>query len=202
MIQRTRLRLAALSALIPIGALAWYAAQKRTPEQLGGYFPNVILRDQDDRKHRFYDDLIKGKQVVIQFTYASCSGICPLVTANLVRVQQLLAERMGRDLFMYSISLRPELDQPKVLKQHMQALGIGPGWSFLTGEAADIDLIRRKLGMVDPDPAVDADVSQHTGMIRIGNEPYQRWSACRGLARPEWIAKEIGWVNVASGPIA
>ena len=72
------------------------------------YFPNVILRTQDNKKVRFYDDLIKDKIVTINFFYAKCEGVCPLITTNLVKVQNLLGERVGRDVFMNSITLKPE----------------------------------------------------------------------------------------------
>src|SRR5262245_54554797 len=62
-----------------------------------GYFPNVVLRTHEDREVRFYDDLLKNKIVVINFMYATCERICPLVTANLVQVQKLLGDRVGRD---------------------------------------------------------------------------------------------------------
>ena len=44
---------------------------------------------------------------------------------------------------------------------------------------------------MDLDPAVDADKSQHIGMIRYGNERLERWAACPGGAKPEWIAQSI-----------
>src|SRR5258708_4655493 len=52
------------------------------------YFPDVMLRTQDDRQVRFYDELVKDKIVTINFFYANCEGICPLVTSNLVKVQK------------------------------------------------------------------------------------------------------------------
>src|SRR6266851_9971892 len=80
------------------------------------YFPNVVLRTQDDKPVRFYDDLVKDKAVTINFFFASCEEICPLVMANLAKVQRLLGDRVGRDLFMSSISLKPEEDTPAKLK--------------------------------------------------------------------------------------
>jgi len=97
------------------------------------YFPNVKLQTQDGKTVRFYDDLIKGKIVTINFFYAKCEGICPTVTANLARVQKLLGERMGRDIFMISISLKPETDTPAVLKEYAEMFKAKPGWTFLTG---------------------------------------------------------------------
>src|SRR5438128_1204818 len=72
------------------------------------YFPNVPLWTQDNKKVRFYDDLIGGKIVVINFFYARCEKLCPKQTANLVKVQKLLGDRVGRDIFMYSITLDPK----------------------------------------------------------------------------------------------
>src|SRR6266851_6989515 len=142
------------------------------------YFPNVVLRTHEDKSVRFYDDLIKGKIVVINFMYTSCGDICPGMTQNLVDVQRILGERVGRDIFMYSISLRPVLDTPEILKDYAETFGVQPGWLFLTGEADDIELLRRKLGFVDPDPDLDADLEQHIGVVRFGNEALDRWAGC------------------------
>ena len=36
------------------------------------------------------------------------------MTINLVRVQTLLGARVGEDIFMYSITIRPEQDTPPI----------------------------------------------------------------------------------------
>src|SRR5437879_12507526 len=82
-------------------------ARERIHQQ---YFPDVTLRTQDNKKVRFYEDLIKNKIVTINFFYAKCEGVCPGITANLVRVQRLLGERVGREICMYSISLKRDED--------------------------------------------------------------------------------------------
>ena len=38
------------------------------------YFPKVTLRTQDNKDVRFYEDLIKGKIVVINFMYTRCDA--------------------------------------------------------------------------------------------------------------------------------
>lgn len=159
------------------------------------YFPNVSLVTHEGRKVRFYDDLIKDKIVTINFMYADCEGICPGITANLVKVQQALGDRVGRDIFMYSLTLKPEHDTPAVLKEYAEMHGVKPGWSFLTGDSADIELLRRKLGFVDPDPEVDKDKNEHIGNVRYGNEALQLWAACPGLASPKGIVASIGFVD-------
>src|SRR5690349_12469726 len=117
------------------------------------YFPNVILTTQDGTKVRFYDDVIKGKSVVIDLIYTHCVDACPLETARLAQVQKMLGDRVGKDIFFYSITIDPTHDTPKVLKEYAQKYHIGPGWTFLTGKKADIDLISKKLGLyTEPDP--------------------------------------------------
>jgi protein SCO1/2 len=158
------------------------------------YFPNVVLRTQDDKPVRFYDDLVKDKAVTINFFFASCEEICPLVMANLAKVQRLLGDRVGRDLFMTSISLKPEEDTPAKLKAYAEMHGAGPGWTFLTGAPADVELLRRSLGFTNPSAKVDKDVNQHIGNVRYGNEPLMLWAACPGQARAEWIVESVSWV--------
>jgi protein SCO1/2 len=155
------------------------------------YFPNVVLRTQDDHPVRLYDDLVKDKIVVMNFFYATCEGICVPLTSNLVKLQGLLKDRVGHDIFMLSFTLKPKLDNPKVLREYADRFHTGPGWSFLTGSADDMELVRRRLGFVDPDPTRDADKTNHTGMIRYGNEPLQLWSACPGMSRPESLMKSV-----------
>src|SRR5579864_4053074 len=53
-----------------------------------GYFPNVVLTTQDGVKVHFYDDVLKGKSVVIDLIYTSCVDSCPLETARLAQVQK------------------------------------------------------------------------------------------------------------------
>lgn len=200
----TRRNWLALSALAPFaGALSArdfgrassrgaMSARERIRQR---YFPNILLRTQDDREARFYDDLIKDKIVTINFMYSQCDGVCPGITANLVKVQKLLGDRVGRDIFMYSITLKPEEDTPAVLRQYAEMYHVGPGWTFLTGAPDDIDLLRRKLGFTNPNPVVDKDKSQHIGNVRYGNEPLLLWAACPGLAHAEWIVESISWVD-------
>jgi protein SCO1/2 len=158
-------------------------------------FPNVTLTTHQGTEVRFYQDLIKGKVVLINFMYATCTNSCPTFTANLVRVQQLFGDRVGRDVFMYSISLDPEHDTPQILSQYAKNYSVQPGWTFLTGSTANITTLRRRLGLRDPDPVVDADKTQHIGVVLYGNERFDRWAACPALSEPREIVKYIGWVD-------
>ena len=155
-------------------------AARLAAARMEGYFPNPVLISQGGERLRFYDDLVRGKRVVIQFLYSRCSGTCPVTSANLMQVQAALGQRLGRDFFIYSITLDPEHDTPEVLAAHAERAGTPPGWLFLTGAPADIETLRRHLGVYDPDPLIDADLEQHSGMLVLGNEPLGRWCAVPG----------------------
>jgi len=159
------------------------------------HFPNLLLTTHGGRKVRFYDDLIKDKIVVLNFMYVKCEGVCPGITANLARLQHRLGGRLGRDIFMYSLTLKPEEDSPEVLRRYAKAYHARSGWTFLTGKPEDMELLRRKLGFTDPDPKLDADKSNHIGNIRYGNEPLLRWGSFPGLSRASWMAESISWVD-------
>jgi protein SCO1 len=157
--------------------------------------PNVMLTTHEGKKVRFYDDLMKDKIVILNFMYVKCEGKCPGTTANLVRLQQRLGDRIGRDIFMYSITLDPERDTSQVLNRYAKAYKTKPGWLFLTGDPRDIELLRRSLGFIDRDPVRDADRSNHIGMLRYGNEALQLWAGCPGTMQASKIAYLIDLVD-------
>lgn len=155
------------------------------------HLPNVELITQDNKKVHFYTDLVKDKRVVIQFMFARCKDICPIITHNLAEVQQLLKGRVGSDIFFYSITLSPEEDTPRDLQSFAKKHGVGPGWTFLTGKPDDILLLRKSLGFFYNNPKEDADRNNHSGMVVVGTEPLMRWAMCQGGAKPDWIATVI-----------
>jgi protein SCO1/2 len=166
-------------------------ARRRIQEQ---HLPNIPLTTHEGKRVLFYDDLVKNKNVSMNFFYANCDEICPLVMANLAKVQRLLGKQVGRDLFMYSFTLKPSEDTVDDLREHRKMLGAKPGWTFLTGTPEDIETLRAAIGFKYPDPAIDKDKTQHIGNIRYGNEPLMLWSACPGMAHADWIAETLQWM--------
>src|SRR5712675_286140 len=132
---------ARLLAPAQLGALSLFAAALASPgTAFGGspwgadYFPNVPLVNQDGVVLRFYDDLLKGKAVAVNLIYTHCSASCPLETAKMAQVQRLLGDRVGKDVFFYSISIEPAHDTPEVLRAYAKRFRAGRGWLFLTGK--------------------------------------------------------------------
>ena len=104
----------AAAALAPF-ALSIVGQGGRTAQDGVEWFTNVPVMTQDGRTLRFYDDVMKGKILLINFFFTECDDVCPLATENLVRVQELLGDRVGKEIRMVSISLQPEHDTPEVM---------------------------------------------------------------------------------------
>jgi protein SCO1 len=176
--------------MFALGDRPSWAAPKGSPWGKD-YFPNVVLTDQDGNKVRFYDDLIKDKVVAINFIYTNCADSCPMETANLKRVYNLLADRMGKDIFFYSISIDPKHDSPKTLKEYSGRFKTGPGWTFLTGKKSDIVLIRKKLGMYDR--SGETQLNQHSTSFIVGNESSGQWIKKTPYDAPMSLARALGY---------
>lgn len=170
------------------------AASKGNPYWGANHFPNSPLITQDGKTVKFYDDLIKGKTVVINFIFTRCGNVCPLETAKMVQVYKLLGDRMGKDIFFYSITVDPKHDTPERLKEYAEKFHTGPGWYFLTGTKADIDAVRKSIGMEER-PNEDP-LTGHTTSLTLGNEPSNQWFVDSSMDDPRYVAVIAGdWLS-------
>ena len=153
-------------------------------------FPNVPLITHTGKEVRFYDDLLKDKKVVINFMYTVCTDICTPVTQNILQAQRLLGD-FAKDIHFYSISLTPLQDDPEALRTYMNAFQIGKGWTFLTGKPENVERVRQGLGFAQRDPKEDADITNHAGMVRIGNERMASWGHASAITTGKSVARMI-----------
>jgi protein SCO1 len=166
------------------------------------YFTNTTFLTQDGKTVRLFDDLLKGKQVVINFIYTKCGDSCPLETARLAQVQKILGDHMGREVFFYSFSIDPVRDTPAELKEYAKRYHAGPGWLFLTGKKSDIEMVRKKLGLAAH--ADENELTQHSTSLMIGNPNTGQWIRDSSTDNPAFIATVVrdwmgDWKNVPKG---
>jgi len=122
--------------------------------------------------------VLKGKTVVVNAFFTTCTSVCPPMNRNLEKVQEALGDRIGKDVFLVSISVDPETDTPPRLKEYAQRFHARPGWVFLTGKKENVDWALYKVGQY-----VEAK-DDHTTVIIVGNEATGLWKKAFGLARP------------------
>jgi protein SCO1/2 len=159
------------------------------------YFPNVALLTHEGKTVHFFDDLVKDKVVAINFIFTSCPDSCPLETARLANVQRILGDRVGQDIFFYSISIDPAHDTPEVLKAYAERFRAGPGWLFLTGAEADITLLRKKLGVFMEEIQKDGSTDHNLSLI-VGNQATGRWMKLSPFENPYVLAEQLGsWLH-------
>jgi protein SCO1/2 len=109
--------------------------QKETLENVSlvkiGPTPHFELTDQNGQK--VTNDTYKGKVFVIEFFFTSCPTICPKMNQSMLVIEK---QFFGNPNFgIASISIDPEKDSSKVLKEHAELLGVkSSNWHFLTGD--------------------------------------------------------------------
>jgi copper(I)-binding protein/cytochrome oxidase Cu insertion factor (SCO1/SenC/PrrC family) len=161
------------------------------------YFPNVPLVTHEGETVRFFDDLLKDKVVAINFIYTRCPDTCPLETAQLVQVQKILGDRLGQDVFFYSISIDPENDTPEVLGEYRERFKAR--WTFLTGEKSDIIELRKKLGLYIEE--IQDGSNNHNVSMIIGNQATGRWMKRSPFENPHVLADQLGnWLTGWKAP--
>ena len=163
------------------------------------YFPNVVLYTHEGRRALFYDDLLRGKTVMINCMSVANDAVYP-TTPNLRKVQQLLGDRLGRDVFMYSLSVDPENDTPEVLRAFVEQQGIGPGWLFLTGTLDDVLQVRGRLFARGGGHIHGAARDCSLGTVRYGNEAVGLWGRVPAKAEPADIAQRLAWTQPRQEP--
>jgi protein SCO1/2 len=126
--------------------------------------PAFILLDQEG--NRFDSTTLRGKVVVLNFIFTTCTDVCPLFTANVAQLQRTLKNEHAGNVFLVSITTDPEVDSPKVLKSYAQRYGADfQNWAFLTGSESqlkqvwkgfDVRVIKKGRGLV-----------QHTSLTTV-----------------------------------
>jgi protein SCO1/2 len=168
--------------------------------QHADYFPNIVVRTHERRRALFYEDLLRGKTVLIHFLNIK-DGTGDRVAASLREVQSCLADRLGRDVFIYSIAVDTGRDVPELLSAFAERYAAGPGWIFLTADADAIEVLRGALfrGTGHDHGRVDQQDCSN-GLIRYGNEAAGVWGSVPMITDPRMIAERIDWVSVREAP--
>lgn len=112
--------------------------------------PDVVLVNQDGKKVALQSLLSGSDPVIVDFIYGTCTTICPVLSASFVNLQRKLAPA-GKSPRLVSITIDPEHDTPKVMKDYLKRFRAQPGWDFLTGSRADIDAVMRGFNAYIPD---------------------------------------------------
>jgi protein SCO1/2 len=192
---------ALLLSLVPLPAAAHdhgassagAAAQQAGPalsglartEKARNYFTDLPVVAQDGKERRFFSDVLQDKVVLIYLFYTNCTSVCPVMHQKLAEVQDLIADRLGKDITLISITTDPERDTPAVVKTYAEFFHPRAGWLFLTGDKQNIETIVRRLGHTSSDP------TDHVALLNLGNVGTGKWTKVRPTASEAEIAATL-----------
>lgn len=148
------------------------------------YFTDTILTSHAGEKLKFYSDILAGRTVVISFMFTSCEDACPLINATLQRVQERLKDRMGKDIFIVSITVDPKVDTASVLADYRKQYKAGSGWLFFTGAEKNVETVSTKMGQV-------FDKEAHLTALLVGNTKTARWRKIPANLSDAVIASQV-----------
>ncbi len=145
--------------------------------------PDVVLVNQDGAKVRLGEIMNSGKPVIVDFIYGTCTTICPILSASFSNLQRKLGPDT-RKIHLVSISIDPEHDTPKVMKEYLKRYGSKPGWDFFTGNRADINKVMFALN------AYVLDKMSHPPLMLIKPPGNSKWIRIYGLmGSAEFVAE-------------
>lgn len=159
----------------------------------------VQLVNQNNEEVRFPTDLKGEKFSVFGFLYTHCPDICPLMVANMKRVELALGDRADEFNF-YFTTFDPARDSVDVMRSYFDAFRLeSPSWTFMVGSSDGVDSLTKRLGFrVEFQPQKLDENGQpyylidHTDKVSILNEKAQlvaEFNASR--MTPSILAREL-----------
>jgi len=165
------------------------AAEKRYQRSVEKYTaPDVVLVNQNGAKVPFKSFLETDKPVMLDFIYGTCTTICPVLSASFVNLQQKLGPDLQK-VRLVSISIDPENDTPKVMRDYLKKYRARPGWDFLTGSRADIDQVMRAFAAYIPNKMY------HFPLTLIRSPKDGKWIRINGLMSSSELMDEYARVS-------
>ncbi len=149
------------------------------PSSFSPKVPDVEVITHEGKTVRFYSDLVKGRNVAVNFIFTNCSTICPASGAMFASLQK------QSDLQFISISIDPTYDTPKRLTAWSKQFRAQPGWTLVTGKQANIDAILKALGGPEGRP------QDHNPLTIIGSDTTHTWRRLYGFPGSEKIAETV-----------
>jgi protein SCO1/2 len=173
-----------------------HADKAHTPTPAEKWFTDVELVNQDGEKVRFYSDVLKGKTIVVNAFFTTCTSVCPPMNRSMEKIQEAFGDRVGKDVFLVSLTVDPATDTPARLKEYAAKFHAGKGWTFLTGKKENLDWALYKLGQYVEDK------DSHKTVIIVGNEATGLWKKALGMAKVEELIQIVESVANDKGAAA
>jgi protein SCO1/2 len=152
--------------------------------------PAVTLIDQRGDEVDFRELLRSERPLFVDFIFATCTTICPVLSAGFSNIQRKLGDDRDQ-VHLVSITIDPEHDGPPELASYLERYRAHPGWDFLTGTREDIDRVMKAFDAYVPDKM------SHRPLIFIRSPRGGKWVRISGFAGTADLLKERRLAAVA-----
>ncbi|MGZ4840707.1 MAG: SCO family protein [Candidatus Angelobacter sp.] len=125
--------------------------------------PDIEVVNQDGRHVRFNSQVVDGRIAIVTGFFTTCSSMCPITQEKLAQVARQLGPRLGKDVVIVSVSVDAENDTPARMKNWGEKFHIGPGWTLVSGNRAEVDTLLKSLGLFVPLP------QRHQSALMVGS---------------------------------
>jgi protein SCO1/2 len=146
--------------------------------------PDVKLVDENGKTVSLRELTDDRSPVMLNFIFTTCTTICPVMTSTFHQVQEQLGENR-KDVRMVSISIDPENDTPRKLKEYAAKSMAGAQWTFLTGSLENSLMVQKAFGIFAGEKMNHKPVT----FIRAKGSDTQ-WLRMEGLAEASQILNE------------
>lgn len=151
--------------------------------------PDVVLVNQLGEKVRLKSLLENDQPVIVDFIYATCTTICPVLSAGFANLQKKV-DPVTEKVHLVSITIDPENDTPGAMKEYLERYQAQPGWDFLTGSRRDIDQVMRAFD------AYFRDKMDHRPLSFIRSPQDGKWIRLNGLMSSRDLMNELQQTGV------
>jgi len=145
--------------------------------------PDVSLINQDGKAVALKSLTSEGRIVILDFIFGTCTTICPVLSASFADFQTRFGAGAG-SVQLVSISIDPEHDTPKILKEYLKKFKAKPGWDFFTGSRENIDRVMKAFD------AFSADKMAHFPLTFVYSPAQKRWFRVSGLVSTSELMSE------------
>ena len=170
-----------LSVMIVLGAAARLANGSTSVVDVD--VPDAELVDQDNHRVRFVSEVIGDRLAAVTFTFTNCTTICPVLDGIFLGVQSKIADDLGRDSILVSVTVDPTNDIPERLKAHAGRLDADPAWRFLTGDKDTVNSLLKALEVYAP------NILDHPPTVFVVDGSRGVWTRLNGFPSPDKIAQ-------------
>lgn len=146
---------------------------------------DLEVLDQNGKPYKFRSEVIRDRLVVINFIYTTCKTACPIQSVIFTHLQEALGGRMGKDVFLVSITIDPATDLPARMKAYAEKHNAGEGWLWITGKKGNVDRVVLGLG------AYSSDIVEHPSLILVGDGRLGGWTRYYGFPKVEQLLQKV-----------